>query len=33
MRATMAMMILGIMVVAGASTVLLLLYILGFIGH
>jgi len=29
----MAMMILGIMVVAGASTVLLLLYILGFIGH
>jgi hypothetical protein len=29
----MAMMIVGIMVVAGASTVMLLLYMLGFIGH
>jgi len=33
MRATMALMVLGIILVAGTATVLLMLYMLGFIGH
>lgn len=33
MRAAMAMMVLGIMLVAGAATVMLMLYMLGFIGQ
>ena len=33
MRATMALMVLGIMLVAGTATVMLMLYMLGFIGQ
>ena len=33
MRAMMALMVVGIMLVAGGATVMLMLYMLGFIGN
>jgi len=33
MRLAMAFMVLGIIAVAGTATVMLMLYMLGFIGH